>query len=73
MQTAYIITGELIDNSMIKLREPLPFKNQEIKVIIEINGEPKHKRSEIFGKYKGKIWISPDFNEPLDDFKEYME
>lgn len=33
----------------------------------------KVSRKEAFGKYKGKIWISPDFNEPLEDFKEYTE
>jgi hypothetical protein len=26
----------------------------------------------ILGGLEGKIWISPDFNEPLDDFKDYM-
>ncbi|MDR1580299.1 MAG: type II toxin-antitoxin system RelB/DinJ family antitoxin [Synergistaceae bacterium] len=25
-----------------------------------------------FGCMKGKIWIADDFDEPLDDFKEYM-
>jgi hypothetical protein len=25
-----------------------------------------------FGSAKGKIKMSPDFDEPLDDFKEYM-
>lgn len=25
-----------------------------------------------FGSLKGKIWMSPDFDEPLEDFKEYM-
>ena len=24
------------------------------------------------GGLEGKIWMSPDFDEPLDDFKEYM-
>lgn len=24
------------------------------------------------GKFKGKIWMAEEFNEPLDDFKEYM-
>jgi hypothetical protein len=24
-----------------------------------------------FGKFKGKIRLSDDFNEPMDDFKEY--
>ncbi len=30
------------------------------------------KRRELCGKYKGKMWISDDFDDPLDDFKEYM-
>ncbi|ALB41518.1 MULTISPECIES: type II toxin-antitoxin system Phd/YefM family antitoxin [unclassified Anabaena] len=25
------------------------------------------------GSAKGKVWISSDFNEPLEDFKDYME
>jgi prevent-host-death family protein len=25
------------------------------------------------GSAKGKVWMSDDFDEPLDDFKEYME
>ena len=30
------------------------------------------RRAELFGSQKGKIWMSDDFDEPLDDFKEYM-
>ena len=26
-----------------------------------------------FGSLAGKIWMAPDFNAPLDDFKDYME
>lgn len=26
-----------------------------------------------FGLLKGRMWMSPDFDEPLDDLKEYME
>ena len=26
-----------------------------------------------FGSGKGLFWMSPDFDEPLEDFKEYME
>ena len=25
------------------------------------------------GSAKGKIWMAPDFDEPLEEFKEYME
>lgn len=24
------------------------------------------------GKFEGQIWVADDFNEPLDDFQEYM-
>lgn len=32
--------------------------------------EPKSKKT--FGSLKGKISLSEDFDEPLDDFKDYM-
>jgi hypothetical protein len=25
-----------------------------------------------FGSMKGKVWISDDFDEPIEDFKDYM-
>jgi hypothetical protein len=25
-----------------------------------------------FGRYRGQIWMAPDFDAPLDDFREYM-
>ena len=30
------------------------------------------KKTPKFGCAKGQIYISPDFDEPLDDFKEYV-
>ncbi len=30
------------------------------------------KKKPKYGCAKGQIYISPDFDEPLDDFKEYM-
>ncbi len=30
-------------------------------------------RRDLYGKYKGQIWMSDDFNEPLEDFEEYMD
>jgi hypothetical protein len=30
------------------------------------------KKKPIFGCAKGQIYISPDFDEPLEDFKDYM-
>jgi len=37
----------------------------------ELVTEPQKKVPK-FGCMKGKIWMSDDFDEPLDDFKEYM-
>ncbi len=49
-------------------------------VVIARNGKPlvklvpvkERKPSDAFGMDRGKLWISPDFDEPLEDFKEYM-
>ena len=30
------------------------------------------KKQPKFGSAKGQIYITPDFDEPLEDFKEYM-
>jgi hypothetical protein len=30
-------------------------------------------RSTALGLWKDKIWMSDDFNEPIDEMKEYME
>ena len=39
------------------------------------NNEQLNKRplSELRGLLKDKVWMSDDFNEPLDEMKEYME
>jgi hypothetical protein len=34
--------------------------------------EPVKKSKRQFGSLKGKIVMSPDFDEPLEDFKDYM-
>ena len=36
------------------------------------NKETSHKPSPKFGSGKGMFIIGPDFDEPLDDFKDYM-
>jgi antitoxin (DNA-binding transcriptional repressor) of toxin-antitoxin stability system len=47
--------------------------NKPIANIIPVNGQiiPKRKRRRA-GTAKGTFWMAPDFNEPLEDFKEYM-
>lgn len=35
--------------------------------------EPVQRRPAKAGSAKGLVWMSDDFDEPLEDFKEYME
>ena len=37
-----------------------------------VNKNLSWKRKKIAGRLKGKIWMSDDFDAPLDDFEEYM-
>ena len=54
----------------------LAIKGEEI--VITQDNQPVAKISPIKrplkrGSAKGKVWMSDDFDEPLADFKEYME
>ena len=40
--------------------------------LIEKTSKKKKKIIPQFGSAKGKIKMSPDFDKPLDDFKDYM-
>ena len=42
--------------------------NQPVARLSAIEG----KRYRQFGSAQGEIWMSEDFDEPLDDFREYM-
>jgi DNA-damage-inducible protein J len=50
----------------IVIKKSVPFE-------ITTNSEPIKKHKPIFGCMKGEIWTSPDFDEPLQEFTEYME
>ena len=44
-----------------------------VEFLIKKSGKDnKKKKTREFGVLKGKIHMSPDFDEPLEDFKEYM-
>lgn len=63
------------------LHLPLPAELRDGRVKVEAKleaADPELKAAESgrwkgFGALKGKIRMSPDFEEPLDDFKEYSE
>ena len=75
-----IVTELVLDTNT--LPEPLfrLIKAERVKVN-EANGiinlipiiDPKKDRSTAFGCLRGKITVPDNFNEPLDDFKEYMQ
>ena len=46
---------------------------QDNKPVAKISPIPPVLRSLKRGSAKGKVWMSDDFDEPLEDFKEYME
>ncbi len=67
----------LTDNQHIDIPSDLQSQltaNQSIRVIVlvkdEVEEAPKKKRQ--LGTLAGKISIPDDFDEPLDDLKEYM-
>ncbi len=56
---------------IVNLAYLLPDKEKK-KLIIELKKSIKNANERVIGKYDGQISISDDFDEPLDDFKEYM-
>ena len=44
--------------------------NHPILKLIQVSSQPKRRQR---GSAKGQIWMAPDFDEPLEDFKEYTE
>lgn len=42
------------------------------KLIIDIQKSIEPQKERVFGKYNGQGWMADDFNEPLEEFKEYM-
>lgn len=63
----------IYDNGQIVLDE-MPLAKNKSKVVVtfleEIQSSPSQKRR--LGSLKGKIGIPDNFNDPLDDLKDYM-
>lgn len=55
---------------------PDDIKKQVMDFIIALkikkSTDPSQRKPRKFGYLKGKIKIAPDFDAPLDDFKDYM-
>lgn len=62
-------------NGQIILDEELPIKDYDVKVIVTIveeSVENQEKPKRTPGLMKGAFWMSDDFNDPIDDLKDYM-
>ncbi|MEK7834506.1 MAG: DUF2281 domain-containing protein [Acidobacteriota bacterium] len=70
-------TQELLSNIQPGEELLITAKNQTVAKIVRVNGHDSQPNGE---KPKGRraglsstiVWISPDFDEPLEDFAEYM-
>jgi len=73
----------IYDGTNFKPMQPIPVEgNYEVvitfieptkKNVTNIDVSAKLPRSTIKGLLKGKVKMSNDFNEPIEDMKEYME
>jgi hypothetical protein len=64
MNIAYVITGNIKNRDTIKLDEPVPFEDGEIRIVIERQQglkRPERKPS----LWKGRIRVADDFGSPL--------
>lgn len=62
-------------NGQIILDEELPVKSDNARVIVTLVEEVSDKQEKpkcTPGLMKGSFWISDDFNDPIDDLKDYM-
>jgi len=71
MNTAYIVTGNIKNRDTIKLDEPVPFDDGEIRIVIERQQGLKRPDRKP-GSWKDRIRVADDFDSPLEDFKDYM-
>ncbi len=63
----------IYNNGQIVLDEIPPTKNKSKVVVTFLEEIPSHPfKKRHFGSLKGKIGIPDNFNEPLDDLKDYM-
>jgi hypothetical protein len=67
MQTQIRIGYEQILNLVYLLP-----KNEKKRLIINLQKDLELKSERKIGKYDGQVWMSDDFDEPLEEFKEYM-
>ncbi|MFW0716604.1 DUF2281 domain-containing protein [Pedobacter sp. N23S346] len=60
------------EGGKIILEEKAPVDSKTDVIVTFLTNEKAEITKRIPGAFKGKISITDDFNEPLDDLKEYM-
>ena len=60
------------ENGKITLEETPDFSGRVNVIVTFLEEIPSQKKRRVAGGLKGKIWMSDDFDEPLDDLKDYM-
>ncbi|MDA8404439.1 MAG: DUF2281 domain-containing protein [Desulfobacteraceae bacterium] len=74
MENAIITKGRLESSRRIILDEDIPDMGDSFEIIIlRRNPAAKDRPARKAGTLKGMIHMKDDFDEPLEDFKEYME
>jgi hypothetical protein len=68
-----VIEGVYENGQIVLERTPKPGTKAKVMVIFEEAGEPESTPAKRpFGIAKGTIQLSSDFNDPLDDLKDYV-
>lgn len=62
----------IYENGQVIFKEKPPIKTKTKVYITFMEEITENSMVRPFGTLKGSIKLSPDFNEPLDDLKEYM-
>jgi len=64
---------ELIEAAMRGEEIAITQDNQPVVKLVGIPPANKNRWPSKAGSAKGMVWMSDDFDEPLEEFKEYME
>ncbi|MGZ3872658.1 MAG: type II toxin-antitoxin system VapB family antitoxin [Mucilaginibacter sp.] len=64
--------AKLPENLKLKAERYIDALLDEAKKTANTNPKTEVNGNRGYGSLKGKIWMSEDFNEPLEDFKDYM-
>jgi hypothetical protein len=70
MDKKVIVNGKLVDPVTLHLDEPVSLDDGNVRIIIIERSVNSGKR--VFGSEKGSVVIHDTFDEPLDEFSDYI-